>query len=71
MKNSNDKFLSVKDVSSLTGFSLRALANQRTKKIGFPYYKFGRRVFYKESEVLACLGSNKVETTNQADHNAS
>jgi len=61
MHSLSEKFITPHEVSIITGFSLSSLANQRSKKSGFPYYKYGRKIFYKESEVLSCLGANKVE----------
>lgn len=60
-----DVFLSPKETSELTGFSLKALSNNRSQKIGFPYYKYGKKIFYKESEVMAEIEKTKVETTTK------
>ncbi len=51
-----------KEVSEITGYSLSALANMRVKKESFPFYKHGRKVFYKESEVLKAIEDTKVDT---------
>ena len=51
-----------KEVSILTGYSLSALANMRVKKEGFPFYKMGKKVFYKESEVMKAIEDTKVDT---------
>lgn len=64
-------FLTPKQVSKMTGYSIGFLSNQRGKKEGFPFYKFGRKVYYKQSEVLSVIESTRVATTNQIDHNAS
>ncbi|WP_372998987.1 hypothetical protein [Sulfurimonas sp.] len=59
-------FLSPQETANLTGFSLKALSNNRSRKIGFPFYKYGKKVFYKESEVLAEIEKTKVETAPKA-----
>ena len=61
-----DIFLSPQETSDLTGFSLKALSNNRSQKIGFPYYKYSGKVFYKESEILAEIEKTKVETASKA-----
>lgn len=61
-ENERDIFLSPKETSELTGFSLKALSNNRSQKIGFPYYKYGSKIFYKESEILSEIEKTKVET---------
>jgi len=59
-------FITPEIVSELTGYSKGVLSNMRMKKEGFPFYKFGKKVFYKESEILAEIEKTKVETTTKA-----
>jgi len=59
-------FLTPQEVSKLTGYSRGVLSNMRMKKEGFPFYKFGKKVFYKESEIMAEIEKTKVETTTKA-----
>jgi len=59
-------FVTPEKVSELTGYSKGFLSNMRMKKEGFPFYKFGRKVFYKESEILAVIENSRVETTPKA-----
>lgn len=68
MSTDNDMFLTPQETSDLTGYSLKALASHRSRKIGFPYYKMGRKIFYKRSEILAAIETNKVETCNGDSH---
>ncbi|PHR53604.1 MAG: hypothetical protein COA44_15180 [Arcobacter sp.] len=68
MSTFNEEFITPKDVFELTGFSLKALSNNRTKKIGFPYYKFGGKVFYKKSEILVAIDSTRVATNQENSH---
>lgn len=60
------KFITPKEVALLTGYTVGVLSNMRMKKEGFPFYKYGKKVFYKESEVLAEIEKFKVETTTKA-----
>lgn len=71
MSTNTSDIMTPKEVSDMTGLSLKTLAHHRSKKIGFPFYKFNRKVFYKESEVLATITETRVETTEQVNHNAS
>ena len=56
-------FITPEQVSEMTGYSKGVLSNMRMKKEGFPFYKFGKKVFYKESEVMAEIEKTRVETT--------
>lgn len=60
------EFITPQQVADLTGYSKGVLSNMRMKKEGFPFYKFGKKVFYKESEVLKAIEDTKVETTTKA-----
>lgn len=59
-------FITPEQVSGMTGYSKGVLSNMRMKKEGFPFYKFGKKVFYKESEVLAEIEKTRVETTSKS-----
>ncbi len=58
-----DKFVSEKRVKELTERSLPTLRNDRSKGIGIPYYKLGRSVRYKLSDVIEWMERHKVQTT--------
>ena len=58
-------FITPKEVSEITGYSVGVLSNMRMKKEGFPYYKHGKKIFYKRSEVLAAIEETKVETSSK------
>ncbi|TKI70898.1 helix-turn-helix domain-containing protein [Sulfurimonas crateris] len=60
------ELMTPQEVSELTGYSLKALASHRGSKTGFPYYKFNRRIFYKQSEIMAAIEKTKVETSAKA-----
>jgi len=59
-------FITPQKVVELTGYSKGVLSNMRMKKKGFPFYKFGKKVFYKESEVLAEIEKTRVDTSAKA-----
>jgi predicted DNA-binding transcriptional regulator AlpA len=59
-------FITPQEVAELTGYSKGVLSNMRMKKEGFPFYKMGKKVFYKESEVLKAIEDTKVETASKA-----
>ena len=56
-------FITPNEVSELTGHTVGALSNLRVKKEKFPFYKFGRKVFYKKSEILSIIENGKVEVS--------
>jgi hypothetical protein len=41
----------------------RATLTRMQNRGEFPYYKFGKRVYYRRSEILASLTANRVEVT--------
>ena len=61
-------FMTPQEVSSMTGYSLQALATKRSKKEGFPFYKLGRKVFYKRAEVMQAIEASKIETSDGGSH---
>ncbi|WP_419768069.1 helix-turn-helix transcriptional regulator [Arcobacter sp.] len=62
----NDEFLTIEQVINLTGYSKQTLANWRSTKEIFPFYKRGRKVLYKKSEIVSIIENGKVEL-NQGD----
>lgn len=68
LNSSEKELMTPQEVSELTGYSVKALASHRVDKIGFPYYKFNRRVFYKHSEIMDVIEQGKVdvETSTKA-----
>ncbi|WP_421715816.1 helix-turn-helix domain-containing protein [Arcobacter arenosus] len=59
-------FITPLEASELTGHTIGALSNLRTKKEKFPFYKIGRKIFYKKSEILALMESGKVEVNQES-----
>jgi hypothetical protein len=60
--NQNHRYIDEREVSRITGRALPTLRNDRHRGQGVPYYKFGRQVRYKISDVLDFAESNRIET---------
>jgi hypothetical protein len=58
------KFLKEADVSNMTRYSLPKLRNDQGAGKGIPYYKLGRSVRYRYSDVISFMERGKVETDN-------
>lgn len=52
-----------KQVSDFTGIPESSLAQDRYLKTGIPYVKFGKRVRYLRTDVLAYIEANRVSTS--------
>ena len=59
---SGDRWIEEKPVSKITGRALQSLRNDRSLNRGIPYYKIGKSVRYKESEVREWMERHRVET---------
>jgi excisionase family DNA binding protein len=59
----NIQFLTERQVADITGLSVRTLRNNRWQGKGIPFYKFGRSVRYRLSDVLEFAENSKVNTT--------
>ena len=59
--NLDKEYLNSEEISQLTGISVNSLAVLRSKKEKFPFYKIGRKVYYKKAEILSIIESGKVE----------
>jgi hypothetical protein len=55
-------YLTERQVSALTGRALQSLRNDRFKKQGFPYVKYGKSVRYKFVDVIAAMEARRIET---------
>lgn len=60
-------YISTDETAYLTGISVNSLAVLRSKREKFPFYKSGRKVFYKKSEILSIIESGKVEVSKGAE----
>lgn len=65
MENTSD-YLTPKEVSKITGWSIKTLAIYRSgkEKKGIPYYKRGNRIFYKRQDVFDFIEGGRVEVHN-------
>jgi hypothetical protein len=60
MQASQVRYLSEKAVSELTGIPVKSLQQQRFRRKGLPYCKFGKLVRYSLQDVIGYLESCKV-----------
>ncbi len=56
-----DRYLIPAEVAKITNRQLQTLANDRYLRKGIPYYKVGRSIRYKMSDVLAFMEQHRVE----------
>jgi len=68
--NNSDKtirklYLSPKEVEEQYGLSEKWLTNMRYEKRGIPYYKIGRKVLYKKTDVEAFIDRHKVRVITE------
>ena len=54
------KYLTEKEASEVTGFSMTALQNQRHHRRGLPYIKIGGRIRYDIDDVITYMNSHKI-----------
>lgn len=55
------RWLNEKQVAELTGISLSTLRKHRFFSEGLPYYKVGRSVRYKHSDVISFMEARRIE----------
>ncbi|HCI29865.1 MAG TPA: hypothetical protein DE117_06800 [Fervidobacterium sp.] len=62
LEKQQDRYLTAKETSFITGISLGTLANNRSARKGIPYVKISdRSVRYKLSDVLAYMNHNRID----------
>lgn len=59
--DTGEKYLSEKECAELTGFARSTLQNHRHQHKGFPYYKTGKKVSYKMSEIISYMERHRVD----------
>jgi hypothetical protein len=65
MKEKAEKItLTGKEIEAMYGVDKGTLANLRSKRLGCPYFKRGRRVYYKKSDWETYLFSAPVLTSD-------
>lgn len=55
------EYISERELHEIIGVSLSTLRQNRHMRVGFPYYKIGKSVKYKMSEVLEYIDERKVK----------
>lgn len=58
------RYITEKELSSLTGRALQTLRNDRFKGRGFPYIKLGRSVRYDEEIAIAIMEKSQIQTSS-------
>lgn len=61
-----DAYYSDDDVAALLGVSTDTLRRHRQTKVGLPFSKFGRRIFYRGADIKASLDMGRCEPTPSA-----
>ena len=56
----NTRYLTEKEVSTMTGIALSTLRNKRFERTGIPYYKLGRSGRYSLNDVIEYMESRKI-----------
>lgn len=54
------EYLTPAECANLTRRSVGGLANDRSARIGLPYYRVGGRVLYRRSEVVQFIEAGRV-----------
>jgi len=62
-----DRYLIPAEVAKITNRQLQTLANDRYLGKGIPYYKVGRSIRYKLSDVLAFMEQYRVEPEGRGE----
>ena len=57
-------WLSEKEVSKIIGIAVQTLRNDRCQGRGFSYYKSGRMIRYKRSEIMDAMDQCRVTPRN-------
>lgn len=60
-----ERYLTDRGVEELTGIKRQSLANARHLKTGIPYYKVGRSIRYKLSDVLGFMEGHRIDPEQQ------
>jgi len=56
-----DRFLNTEETAELLGLRVGTLENMRREGKSIPYFKFGRHIKYKRSDVIDYIQGQKVE----------
>jgi hypothetical protein len=61
----DNDFIGEKETSKETHFSVSKLQTDRHYGRGLPYYKVGRKILYKRSEVREYIERHRIEPVNK------
>lgn len=53
-------YLNENEVAVLTGLAVTTLRNQRHRRQGFPYLKYGKSVRYRTDDVVAAMEKRRI-----------
>jgi len=59
-----NQYLNEKQVKEITGIALSTLRNHRFLRKGIPYSRYGRKIIYKQEDVIAYLDGHKIKTAS-------
>ena len=60
--NGQEKYITEKEVTEITGRALSTLRNERFLGKGIPYIKIGKSVRYRLDDVIEFMESRRIET---------
>jgi hypothetical protein len=60
----SERWIDEKETSEISGRAIPTLRNDRSRGKGIPYYKVGRSVRYRYSDVIEFMEAHKVLTVN-------
>jgi hypothetical protein len=66
-KTTQKDYINIDETSELTGYSKITLANYRSRKIKLPFYRQGKQIWYKRSEVLAFIEGSRVSVSEDTE----
>ncbi|GEM_PF-454308 len=56
-----DRYLTTAEVVQITGRAYQTWANERFNGLGVPYYKVGRSIRYKLSDIISFMEKHRVD----------
>ena len=60
-----DRFLTTEETAEVLGLRAGTLENMRRESKSIPYYKFGKHIKYKRSDVIEYIQGQKVEVQDE------
>jgi len=65
----NEPMVNVKEAARITGLAINTIYD-KTHRRGIPFYKKGKRIYFRESELLAWIENGRVMTQDEIDAKA-